>query len=503
MIPTGEEDVSVDVILAEIRGLAPPGALLVFVSGNFNILHPGHLRLLRFAKECGDFLIVGVQSDSLAGEAALLSETLRLEGVQSNSWVGYAFIMRQPPEEFISALKPAVVAKGKEHESQYNPEHDAVVAYGGHLLFGSGETVFSSLDLLCGEIKHPAPARVQLPDDFPARHGFSRRDLRDLICRFSEVRLVVIGDLIVDEYIDCDPLGMSQEDPTIVVTPVLQQSFLGGAGIVAAHAASLGATVDYFTVVGCDEARHVAEARLKEYQVCSHLLPDVSRPTTVKRRFRAQGKTLLRVSHLRQHSLQTDLQQMLIEDLRPVLDRANVLVFSDYNYGCLPQPLVDAVSQMGRERGLLMVADSQCSSQIGDVSRFRGMTLLTPTEREARISTRNHEDGLVVLAESLRRQAQAKNLLLKLGAEGVLVHAELSQNNQWLTDRLPAFGIGARDTAGAGDSLLAVSSLALALGAPVWQAAYLGSLAAACQVDRLGNVPIRADELLVELSRPR
>lgn len=492
-----------DAIVSEIRTVAPTGAHLVFVSGNFNILHPGHLRLLRFAKECGDFLVVGVQDNTLADEAALLDECLRLEGVRSNSWVGYAFILREPAENFIRALKPQIVVKGKEHESRVNPEKEAVVAGGGQLLFGSGESVFSSVDLLRREIQAPTQSRISLPEDFPVRHSFSLPDLRALVHKFPKVRMAVIGDLIIDEYIDCDPLGMSQEDPTIVVTPVFQQTFVGGAAIVAAHAASFGAHVDLFSVVGRDDMTRVADARLKEYGVCSHLLEDESRPTTLKQRFRAQGKTLLRVSHLRQHGLRADLQQALLEGLTPVLDRADVVVFSDFNYGCLPQPLVDTASRLGRERGLLMVADSQCSSQIGDVSRFRGMSLLTPTEREARISTRNHEDGLVVLAERLRRQANAKNLLLKLGAEGVLVHAELSNENQWLTDRLPAFGIGARDTAGAGDSLLAVSSLALSIGASVWQAAYLGSLAAACQVDRLGNIPLRADELLVELNHPR
>ncbi len=486
--------------ISEIRRLTPTGSHVVFVSGNFNILHPGHLRLLRFAKECGDFLVVGVVADELSGEAALLGESLRLEGVQTNSWVGFAFILRQPAEDFIRALKPAVVVKGKEHEYHDNPEQAAVAEYGGRLLFGSGDSVFSSVDLLRRELQAPPPSRILLPDDFAARHGFTRQALRALVKRFSEVRVAVVGDLIVDEYVDCDPLGMSQEDPTIVVTPVFQQSFVGGGGIVAAHAAMLAAHVDYFSVTGRDESKQVAETQLREYGVRFHLLEDDSRPTTLKRRFRAQGKTLLRVSHLRQHALDADIQGALVEVLRPVLDQADVLVFSDYNYGCLPQPLVDTLSRLGRERELVMVADSQCSSQIGDVSRFQGMTMLTPTEREARVSTHNHQDGLVVLAESLRRQSQARNILLKLGAEGVLVHAELSQNNQWLTDQLPAFGLAARDTTGAGDSLLAASSLALALGAPVWQAAYLGSLAAALQVDRLGNPPIQAAELLGELN---
>ena len=128
------------------------------------------------------------------------------------------------------------------------------------------------------------------------------------------------------------------------------------------------------------------------------------------------------------------------------------------------------------------------------------MNLLTPTEREARISTHNHEDGLVVLAEKLGRQADARNLFVKLGSEGLLIHAELSESSQWHTDRLPAFSLAAQDTAGAGDSLLAASALTLAVGAPIWQAAYVGSIAAACQVDRIGNVPIQAGELLTALN---
>ncbi len=486
--------------LAELRRLTPPSAQIVFVSGNFNILHPGHVRLLRFAKECGDFLVVGVQDDVLAGRAAILDENLRIEGVRCNSWVDHAFLLRRPAAEFIRALKPAVVVKGKEHESSVNAEQDAVNSYGGRLVFGSGETVFSSLELLRRDMQPPAGPRIRLPQEYNERHGFTLWDIRDLIDRFSRTRMVVVGDLIVDDYIDCDPIGMSQEDPTVVVTPILQESFVGGAGIVAAHAASLGARIDYFSVVGSDAIGETARERLQDYGVVTHLLKDDSRPTTLKQRYRAQSKTLLRVSHLRQHSLSGELQAAMIEQLRPVLASADVVVFADFNYGCLPQPLVDAITRMAMDFGVLMVADSQCSSQVGDVSRFRGMMMLTPTEREARISTHNHEDGLVVLAERLRRQARAKNLLLKLGAEGVFVHAELSETNEWRTDQLPAFSASARDTAGAGDSLLAASALTLAAGGSVWQAAFVGSLAAAAQVERIGNVPLQPGELLAGLA---
>jgi bifunctional ADP-heptose synthase (sugar kinase/adenylyltransferase) len=137
---------------------------------------------------------------------------------------------------------------------------------------------------------------------------------------------------------------------------------------------------------------------------------------------------------------------------------------------------------------------------MGDVTRFKGMRLITPTEREARLALRDNSSGLVVLAEALRRQAKAQQVFIKLGAEGMLIYGREKRSKEDITDQLPAFNSAPKDVAGAGDSLLACSSLTLATGGNIWQSAYLGSLAAACQISRLGNSPLSAAQLLTELS---
>jgi rfaE bifunctional protein kinase chain/domain len=471
---------------------------IVFVSGNFNIVHPGHLRLLNFAAECGDFLVVGVFEDGTPG--AVIPEQLRLEAVRSNSVVDHAFILRLPPQEFISMLKPAVVVKGKEHEARENPERQAVEAYGGRLLFGSGEVRFSSLDLLQKELLETNFSTIRKPADYLQRHSFSLGDLIKFVHKFSEVKVVVIGDLIVDEYVSCEPLGMSQEDPTIVVSPIHSDRFVGGAGIVAAHARGLGATVDYLCVAGNDEVSRFAREMLGRYGVRSEPIVDESRPTTLKQRFRAQDKTLLRVSHLRQHDVSREIALVLFEKALEALKGANLLIFADFNYGCLPQQLVEKLVAYCLKQKIMMVADSQSSSQVSDVSRFRGMRLLTPTEREARLAVRDFSSGLVVLAEDLRKKADAKEVILTLGSEGLLIHAPDANSNEFVTDRLPTFNNAPKDVSGAGDSLLTCASLALAAGANIWQSAYLGSVAAACQVSRMGNTPLTGQELVTELS---
>jgi rfaE bifunctional protein kinase chain/domain len=471
------------------------GRRLSFVSGNFNILHPGHLRLIRFAKECGDLLVVGVHSGRFDG--AHLPEQLRLEGVQAISWVDHAFVMDQEPAAVLRELRPDFVVKGREHEQLYNPEAEVVAGYGGKLLFGSGDISFSSVDLMRKEWQELNLHTIVKPDDFLTRHAIPPLQLLEVLERMKGLKVCVIGDTIVDEYITCDPLGMSQEDPTIVVTPILQERFVGGAGIVAAHARSLGSRVHFFSVLGRDETADFASSVMQGYDIDFHGYRDESRPTTLKQRYRAAQKTLLRVSHLRRHDAGADIRARLLEELKQVLPGCDLLIFSDFNYGCLPQSLVLQVGHLCRSLGIPMAADSQSSSQMGDVSRFRNMALITPTEREARLALQDHDSGLVVLAEKLREKAQAGNVLVTLGAEGMLIQA--GAGSKWPTDRIPALNRAPKDVAGAGDSLLTCAAMALAVGADIWQASYLGAIAAACQVGRIGNIPLTREELTAEI----
>jgi rfaE bifunctional protein kinase chain/domain len=485
-------------VAAQIRQLAE-GRPVSFVSGNFNVVHPGHLRVLNFASECAEFLVVAVH-DRTAPDT-FVDENLRLQGVQAIGVVDHAFIV--PPGavvDMIRALKPEVVVKGKEHESKDNPEKEAIESYGGRLIFSSGEVQFSSLDVLQREFRERSPSRMRRPEDFLSRQGIDLSRLHSLVQKFAGLKVVVIGDLIVDEYLTCDPLGMSREDPTIVVTPIHADRFVGGAGIVAGHARGLGADVQFFSVANEDAALDFASRRLDEYNVDAHFVIDNSRPTTLKQRFRAGGKTLLRVSHLRQHDISEEQQRVFHDQVVTALGDADLLIFSDFNYGCLPQRLVDQLTAECERRSVRMAADSQASSQLSNISRFRNMQLITPTEHEARLAMRDSSSGLVILAESLRQSAAAQNVIVTLGPEGLLIQADRNGMHNIPTDQLPALNTAPKDVSGAGDSLLTCAAMALALDATIWEAAYLGSVAAACQVARIGNLPLSSSELLAELT---
>ena len=295
---------------------------------------------------------------------------------------------------------------------------------------------------------------------------------------------------------------MSQEEPTIVVTPIDEVKFVGGAGIVAAHAAGLGAKVKFITVVGDDEPKNFAEKKMKDFSVDYDFKIDESRPTTLKKRYRCSGKSMLRVSYLHQNPISVEIQNKILESIEKIIKNLDLIVFSDFNYGVLPQNLVDSIIKIAKLNNVLLVADSQSSSQVGDISRFKEMYLLTPTEREANLAIKNQDSGIVLLAENLRKTSLANNILLKLGAEGLLIHAgDKIDKNKWHNDQLPALNNSPKDVSGAGDSLLITSSLAICCGADIWEAAYLGSLAAAIQVSRVGNTPLQFEEFVSEITK--
>ncbi len=252
-------------------------------------------------------------------------------------------------------------------------------------------------------------------------------------------------------------------------------------------------------MTGDDEVAQYANREMNKRGLEFTFLTDTSRPTTFKQRFRAGSKTLLRVSHLRQHGISSDLAEEMFEKIETDLDQTDVLIFSDFNYGCLPQTLVDRVRESCIKHEVMMVADSQASSQASDVSRFKNMRLLTPTEHEARLAVRDSQSGLAMLADVLHQKSDAEFIVITLGSEGALIYAPNLPSGSITIDRLPAFNTAPKDVTGAGDSLLACMALALATGADIWHAAYLGSLAAAFQVGRIGNHGIAIADLLTEL----
>lgn len=483
---------NIDSLVSTIKAASGDNQNIVYISGNFNIIHPGHLRLINFAAECGDFLVAALNPDNSPG--VLISEQDRYESLKAIKGIDFPFILPIPNHEFIELLKPQIVVKGGEFKLAFNKERDVLDKYGGKLLFSSGET-FSSANLLKSDLNSSGYIDLNRATSFPIRHKFTSEKLESLVNKFKGLNVVVLGDLIVDEYVSCQALGMSREDATIVVSEVNSTKFIGGAGIVAAHAASLGAFTQLFGVIGDDDIGIWAKERLLEFDVAGELLVDSTRPTSHKKRYRSDGKTLLRVSNLRHHDISQELVQNFLPRIVLAINSADLVIFSDFSYGFLTEELVKSITSYCNTRGIPFAADSQTSSQIGDISQFKGAMLITPTEHEARIAIQDMDSGLPILAEKLRKNTNSTHILITMGADGLFIHSETQGEDQLVDDQLPAMNLTPKDVAGAGDCLLVASAMSIVAGGNIWESAYIGSIAAACQVGRVGNLPLSFDEL--------
>jgi rfaE bifunctional protein kinase chain/domain len=224
---------------------------------------------------------------------------------------------------------------------------------------------------------------------------------------------------------------------------------------------------------------------------------DISRPTTLKKRFKVDNKSIIKVIYLNQDPISKIDQNFIFEKLNKNIKKIDLIILSDFNYGCLPQNLVEKIIKIAKKNKIFVSADSQSSSQIGDIARFKNIDLITPTEKEARIGVKNNTDGLVVLINKLQKITKTKNIILTLAADGILIQKKFKKIKNFIhTDKIPAINKNPKDVSGAGDALLVMSSLMLASGSSIWEASFAGSLFAALQANSIGNTPINKKTFL-------
>lgn len=286
--------------------------------------------------------------------------------------------------------------------------------------------------------------------------------------------------------------------------------FLGGASIVADHANALGAEAVFCSVIGEDADGRYARRELERRHVSTDLVVDGGRPTTSKTRFLSDGKKLLNVNQFRDHNLDLPIAAQLQEKIERVGSEADAIVICDFGYGVITNSLLGVLCAIGSKRNIPVIGDVQCSSQMGNVTRMKGITMITPSEREARIALCDRESGIADLATMILLQTGNRSLIVTMAERGLMVFdtdgkpfAEeckslpLHLNKRRLRpEYLPSFATAIVDSMGAGDAMLAMISCCLATGASAMESAYLGNCAAAIECRKMGNVPVRREEVL-------
>ena len=311
---------------------------------------------------------------------------------------------------------------------------------------------------------------------------------------WSETRLIVLGDTIVDQYAACEAIGMSAEAPVVVVKELANRNFIGAAAVVAAHIRALGAQCDLVSVVGNDAPGDLVQQELQDQGIGDALIRDRSRPTTFKKRYVVDNQKLFRVSRLEEHNLDGDIEEQLIMQLEDLAPNAKGIVVSDFVYGVITPRVLDAVQKLAKHYDLMLFGDLQCSSQVGSISKFQNFSLLCPNERELRLALQDKDGGLESLSQKLLNISQCERLVVKLGAQGFIAY-DRDKHSKVISQAFPALSVNPVDVAGAGDSLLAVMATGLSSGEAMMPTAVLACCMASLAVETMGNTPISAKAL--------
>lgn len=465
----------------------------VFISGNFNVVHPGHIRLFKKARELGSRLVIGVCSSATSTNVELFPDDERVDAVSRNSLVDEVVLINKPLSEILQEVDPDIILKGTEFEGKRTEEAEYAQKNNKLIIYSDGDPLFSESDLI--RDSNFTGTHLAEISNLLSGAGLNKDKLSVLLERMREVRVTIIGDFIIDEYINCEPLGLSQEDANVVLTPIDSAIFLGGAAIVARHARGLGAKVTYLTSVKrTGQHLEMLQNTFAKEGIDLEFVEDTDRSQIVKKRFRVDGSSRFRITEGSMGELSKISQKKILTLGEKLSRESDLVVFSDFNYGTIPQSLPEQLLQ-NRRSETLFAADNQISSQIGDLTKYRGIDFLSATEFEARVSMNSRNLGLAKLITSLRRSLNVNNCILKLGRDGLIYESEDRRENL-KTGAIAALNLRPVDVAGAGDSLLAASALALTSGATLQEASIFGSIAAAIQVGRIGNVPVTFEEIL-------
>lgn len=485
--------------LADILGGRPRGQRVIMCHGVFDVVHPGHLRHLIYAKSKADILIASLTADRHIVKGTYrphVPQDLRALNLAALEVVDYVLIdLNDKPIDNLKILKPDFFAKGYEYSANGLPpktqeEVDTVSAYGGEVLFTPGDIVYSSSRLI--EAAAPNLMTEKLITLMDAS-GLTFDSLRSALDKFKGKRVHVVGDTIVDSFTYCTMIGGQTKTPTISVLYQEKKNFIGGAAVVAEHLRAAGAEVVFSTVLGDGaDGEFVMEGLARSGVDCRAII-DPTRPTTNKNAIICEGQRLLKVDTLDNRSISDDIQKKLIKSIQETETEA--VVFSDFRHGIFNRRTIPGLVAAIPE-GVFKVADSQVASRWGNITEFQGFDLLTPNEREARFALADQDSGVRPLASQLYDAARCKTLILKLGNRGVLTSR--SKNHEAVDSFFVVDSFVDRlvDAVGAGDALLSYATLSMLATGDCVTATILGSMAAAveCEVD--GNLPVRPVDVL-------
>lgn len=484
------------------RDLQAQGKTIVQCHGCFDIVHPGHIRYLRFAKSLGDILVVTVSGDDVVMKGIqrpFIPEDLRLENLAELECVDFVALS---PDSWagpaLEIVKPDVYVKGKEYESssdaRFAKEKALVEELGGRVVLGSGDVVFSSTALGAAARDFP-DLNAQKVARYCRTHGITKTSLNDIVRKLRTKSFVVLGDVIVDEYIECEAPRVASEAPILSVQPVNHEFFVGGAALIARQLAALGASVSFVTAGKDDDTSRYTAQVLAELGVDVVRVDVPNRSSFTKTRYVVGLQKVFKVDRGAPQPLSLQSTSEIVRELEQRTQNMHALIATDFGYGLFNETLTSELETLCNKAEIPYFADVSSNNHT-NILKFRGAQMATPTEDELRFSLGDGEAGLSNLASRYFERTNSQNLAVTMGRRGVVYFSSRKIGSRLRTNYLPALTPSRQDAVGAGDSFLAGAAAAHVAGASPEEGIYFASCLATVSTSRMGNSGAPLEDIL-------
>jgi len=464
---------------------------VVHCHGVFDLLHIGHIRHFEQARRLGDILIVTVTPDRYVNKGPhrpVFREELRVEAVAALECVDYVALNKWPMAvETIQLLKPDFYVKGSEYREAEKDitrgialEEAAIRSVGGQLAF-TNDITFSSSNL----INRHLPIFQKEVSDYLA--GFAARystgEILGYLERARSLRVLIVGEAIIDEYQYCETMGKSGKEPILAARYVSTERFAGGSLAVANHVAAFCDHVRLLTFLGQRDSQEDFIREKLNPRIDPIFLYAEDAPTILKRRF----VEVYPFQKLFELYVMNDMEgnpaesQRLCAQLQQLLPDYDVVIVMDYGHGMIGPEAVEVLCSQAR----FLAVNTQVNAGnhgFNTVSKYFRADYLCVSEQELRLDARGRRRDLRSMVLEVAEKLSCEWILITRGQKGCLAYGKKEGFFE-----VPAFAGRVVDRIGAGDSVFSVTALCVVQKAPMEVVGFIGNAVGAQAVAVVGN----------------
>jgi rfaE bifunctional protein kinase chain/domain/rfaE bifunctional protein nucleotidyltransferase chain/domain len=463
---------------------------IVQCHGVFDLLHIGHIRHFRKAKASGDFLIVTLTADKFVKKGfnrPFFNQKLRLEALSSIEYVDAVCLSNNfDAAEVIKLIKPDIYFKGSDYKNHSEDvtgniilEKKTVEKFGGKIVY-SDDITFSSSNLInkYGSVF----SETQSNYINKIKKNFNSSLINKYFEKISKLKILVVGEVIIDQYIFLETLGKSGKEPYLASRELYRSEFLGGAAAVAKNLSTFSKNIDLVTMIGQDKKyKNFITNRLGK-NINVNFFYKTKSPTIIKKRFidNITKNKLFGSYQLNDELLDPTNEIRVINGIKK--KRYDLVIVLDYGHGFITE---DIAKNLVNLSSLIAINAQINSSNIGyhSLKKYKKSDLLIINETELRHETRNKSENIKKIALNFSANNFFKNLIVTRGSNGSLF---INKNNRKIIE-CPAFAEKVVDRIGAGDTMLSVVAPLISVDAENEVMMLLGNLAGAFSVKSIGN----------------